>query len=121
MAKRFPQQRYCFWKFPSVTTFPGKSDVQLKMTVEYWQGEADGGKQKYSEKTLSWCHFVQYKSYGLTQDRTRASVLKSRRLTAWDRQGAFRDWNESILILYITMPRVPDREHSMLPLQRPAD
>ena len=56
-------------------------DVQYGALVElYWTG----GKENYSEKHLSQCDFVQQKiPYGLARDRTRASALRGRRLTAW--------------------------------------
>jgi hypothetical protein len=44
-----------------------------------WQGKTDN-----SEKNMSQCHFVHHKSHmDLTWDRTGASVVRGRRLTAW--------------------------------------
>ena len=41
-------------------------------------------KPKFSEKNLSRCHFVHDKSHtDRPRDRTRASVVRGRRLTAW--------------------------------------
>jgi hypothetical protein len=34
----------------------------MKMTMEHWWNDADRGKPKYSEKNLSHCHFVHYRS-----------------------------------------------------------
>jgi hypothetical protein len=47
--------------------------MQLKTNTKYWGNDADKRKPKYSENTLSQCHFVQYKSDGLAQDRACAS------------------------------------------------
>jgi hypothetical protein len=42
------------------------------------------GKSDNSQKNLSQCHFVHHKSHmDLTWDRTLASVVRGRRLTAW--------------------------------------
>jgi hypothetical protein len=52
------------------------------MIYEYGErrwNDIDKGKQKYSEKNLSQCHFLHHK---LTRARTRDSVARSRRLTA---------------------------------------
>jgi len=34
----------------------------MKMSVKYWWNDADKVKQKYSEKSLSHCDFVEHKS-----------------------------------------------------------
>jgi hypothetical protein len=45
--------------------------------------DTDKGKPKKSVKTLSWCHHVPSRiQHGLTRERTRASVVRGRQLTA---------------------------------------
>jgi hypothetical protein len=51
------------------------------LVMEHRWNETDRGKPKYSEEILSQCHFVHYK--WLTRDRTRASAVRGRWLTAW--------------------------------------
>jgi hypothetical protein len=54
------------------------------MSMEHWWSDTDRGKLKYSVKNLSQCHPAHYV---LQTDRSRASVLKRRRLTALDTDG----------------------------------
>jgi hypothetical protein len=51
--------------------------------MEHRWNDIDRRKPKYSGRNLSQCHFVHYKSHMDTLDRTRASSVRGRRLTAW--------------------------------------
>jgi hypothetical protein len=51
--------------------------------MEHRWNETDRGKPKNSGKNLSQRHFVHHKSHMDTLDRTRASAMGGRRLTAW--------------------------------------
>ena len=54
----------------------------FQLTEHRWN-ETDTGKPKYSGKNLSQCHFFHHKSHmDRPRDRTRASVVTGRRLTA---------------------------------------
>jgi hypothetical protein len=55
----------------------GKSNMQMKMSVERWWNDTDRGEEKNGEKTLFQCHCVQH-----SRDRTPALAVKGRRLTA---------------------------------------
>jgi hypothetical protein len=55
--------------------------VVLFLVRKHRWNEIDWGKPKYSGKTLSQCHFVHHKSHK-SRDRTRASAVGGRRLTA---------------------------------------
>ena len=41
----------------------GRSNMQMKMSVEHLRNDTDSGKPNYSEKTLPQCHFVLRKSH----------------------------------------------------------
>jgi hypothetical protein len=52
--------------------------------IEHRWNEIDRVKPKYSGKNLSQCHFVHHKSHiDWPRDRTHASAVRGRRLTAW--------------------------------------
>jgi hypothetical protein len=36
----------------------GKDNMQMKMNTKHWWYDIDGGKLKYSESNVSWCHFA---------------------------------------------------------------
>jgi hypothetical protein len=56
--------------------------------MEHRWNETGRGKPKHSGKKLSQCHFVHHKSHmDWPRDRTRASAVGGRRLTAWASAG----------------------------------
>jgi hypothetical protein len=48
----------------------GNSDVYMKISIEHWCDDTDRGTRKYWERSLSQCHFDQYKFHmaGLGQN-----------------------------------------------------
>jgi hypothetical protein len=55
----------------------------LLLVMKHRWNDIDRGKPKCSRKNLSQCHFVHHKSHMDSRDRTRASAVGGRRLTAW--------------------------------------
>jgi hypothetical protein len=55
--------------------------------------------------------------HGLTQDRSRVSAVKGRRITAWIMARNFRGLKVHVNNIKIHL--LPHREHSSSPLQRP--
>jgi hypothetical protein len=51
--------------------------------MEQQWNEIDREKPKYSERNLSQCHCPPQIPHGPNRDRTRASTVRGRRLTAW--------------------------------------
>jgi hypothetical protein len=56
-----PDFRNSIRRIPGFASFPGKSNVMIKMSMQHRQNE-DRGKQEYLVKILSHCHVVHHKS-----------------------------------------------------------
>jgi hypothetical protein len=58
------RKEQCFWEgYQASPVCPyHKSIMQIKMGVERWSNDHDGGKQAYSKKNLSQSHLVHHKS-----------------------------------------------------------
>jgi hypothetical protein len=60
-APQDSRNRIAYLECPQASPACPSENISIKMSVEHWRNDTDGGKRKHSEKNLLHCHIVHHK------------------------------------------------------------